>query len=92
MTNADQIREHMKVIGSDGQHIGTVDGIEGNKIILTKGDPSSGGQHHSIPMDMVGSVGKDDVRLNLPAEQVRQQWQVSGGVARGQASGGMSGS
>src|SRR5262249_1287795 len=73
-----QIREQMKVIGSDGQHVGTVDGIEGNSIILTKSDPASGGQHHSIPMDMVGSVGQDAIRLNLPAEQARQQWQVSG--------------
>jgi hypothetical protein len=81
----------MKVIGADGQHVGTIDGIEGNKTILTKSDTSSGGQHHSIPMDMVGNVGKDGVRLNLPAEQVREQGQVSGGVARGQAGDVMSG-
>ena len=40
-----EIKEHMKVIGKDGGHVGTVDGVEGNRIKLTKG---SDGQHHYI--------------------------------------------
>ena len=32
-----EIKEHMKVIGKDGGHVGTVDGVEGNRIKLTKG-------------------------------------------------------
>ncbi len=82
MMNTAQIKEHAKVVGSDGQHVGTVDAVEGEEIILTKSDPTSGGQHHSIPVDLVESVEQDSVRLNLPAHQVRQQWQVSEGTAR----------
>ena len=37
--------EHMEIKGSDGQHIGTVDRVEGNRIKLTKSDQASGGQH-----------------------------------------------
>jgi hypothetical protein len=81
MTNTEQIKEHMKVVGSDGQHVGTVDKIQGSTIILTKSDPTSGGQHHSIPINLIGSIERDAVRLNLPAEQARQQWQVSDGMS-----------
>jgi hypothetical protein len=33
-----QIKEHMEVVGSDGQHVGTVDGVEDDRIKLTKSD------------------------------------------------------
>lgn len=79
MTNTQEIKEHMKVVGSDGQHVGTVDKVQGSTIILTKSDPTSGGQHHSIPTNLIGSIEPDSVRLNLPAEQARQQWKVSDG-------------
>ncbi len=72
MKNASQIKEHMKVIGSDGQHVWTVDGVKGNKIILTKSKPTSGGQHHSISMVRLILSNKDIVRLNVTAEQARQ--------------------
>lgn len=88
MKNTAQIREHMEVIGSDGQHVGTVDKVNGNKIVLTKSDPTSGGQHHSIALDRVDTIEQDKLRLNVTAEQARQQWQVSGNEAQGQASGG----
>ena len=38
-----QIREHMEVVGSDEEHVGTVDKVAGDRIILTKSDPESGG-------------------------------------------------
>jgi hypothetical protein len=42
------IREHMEVLGSDGQHVGTVDHLEGaDKIKLTKHDAGDG-KHHYI--------------------------------------------
>ena len=45
------IKEHMEVLGADGKHVGTVDCTKGDdKIVLTKGDPQSGGQHHLIPV------------------------------------------
>ena len=85
MANASQIREHMKVVGSDGQHVGTVDKVEGDRIKLTKNDPEAGGQHRYISLDMVESVEQDAVRLNMTAEQARQQ--AMGGGSMGQAGG-----
>ena len=72
MANASQIREHMEVLGSDGQHVGTVDKVEGDRIKLTKNDPKAHGQHHYIALDTVESVD-DAVWLNLTAEQAQQQ-------------------
>lgn len=54
---------------------------------LTKNDPQAQGQHHYIPLDMVASVEQDAVRLNLSAEQARQQ--VMGGGSMGRAGGSM---
>jgi hypothetical protein len=68
-----QIREQMEVIGSDGQHVGVVDHLEGDQIKLARNDPGSGGQHHYVP---VGQVDAVVIRLAQPAEQVRQQWEA----------------
>lgn len=86
MANASQIKEHMEVVGSDGQHVGTVDRIEGDRIKLTKDDPHAQGQHTYLPLNAVASVEKNAVRLNMPAEQARQQ--AMRGTSKGQAGGG----
>ena len=38
MHDHSNIKEHMKVIGADGVHVGTVDHVEGERIKLTKTD------------------------------------------------------
>lgn len=85
MANASQIKEHMEVVGSDGQHVGTVDRVEGDRIKLTKDDPQAQGQHHYLPINTVASVDKDAVRLNMTADQARQQ--AMRGSSKGQAGG-----
>lgn len=80
MANASQIEEHMEVIGSDGEHVGTVDRVEGDRIKLTKNDSQAQGQHHYITLDAVSSVEQDAVWLNLTGEQARQQ-AMGGGTA-----------
>jgi hypothetical protein len=78
MQNQDQaqnIREQMKVIGSDRQPIGTVDKVEGDRIKLARNDPQAGGKHHYIPTDWVDSVQGQEVYLRQKAQEVRQQWQ-----------------
>lgn len=67
-------REQMEVVGSDGSHVGTVDGVRGDHIVLTKNDPNAGGAHHSIPCSWVESVD-DQVRLNISAEEAMKRWQ-----------------
>lgn len=52
MVDASEIKEHAKVIGADGVHLGTVDKVVGDRIKLTK-DDSSDGKHHYISMGLV---------------------------------------
>jgi hypothetical protein len=69
-----QIREHMEVVGSDEQHVGTVDRTAGDRLILTKSDPESGGVHHSLSCSEIDRVEGDRVILDLTAEQAKQRW------------------
>lgn len=72
-----QIKEHMEVLAADGQHVGTVDHMDGEKSIkLTKSDPSSGGKHHIIPIDWVDHVDSH-VHLKKNSRDVKAQWQAA---------------
>lgn len=68
-----KVNEHMDVVGSDGTHIGTVDKVQGDRIILTKNDPAAGGHHHSIPCSWIEEVA-DTVKVNKTAEEAKRQW------------------
>ena len=68
------IREHMPVIGSCGQRIGTVDRVEGSSIKFTKSAPAAHGEHRYIPLEWVASVD-ENVRLNKNREDVEREWQ-----------------
>ena len=72
---AQDIREHMKVVGSDRQPVGTVDKVEGDRIKLTRNDPQANGEHHYIPTDWVDSVEGQEVCLRQKAQEAREQWQ-----------------
>ncbi len=69
-----QIREHMDVVGNDDEHVGTVDKIAGDRIILTRSDPDSGGAHHSLSCSDVDRVEGDRVILDCPANEARRRW------------------
>jgi hypothetical protein len=71
---AQKIREHMEVLGSDGQHVGVVDGLEGkDRIKLTKQDPEADGLHHYIPMDWVDHVDAH-VHLKKSSHEAKREW------------------
>jgi hypothetical protein len=69
-----QVREHMEVVGDDEQHVGTVDRVAGDRIILTKSDPESGGVHHSLSCADIGRVESDRVFLDCSAEDAMKRW------------------
>jgi hypothetical protein len=69
-----QIREHMEVVGNDDQHVGTVDKVAGDRIILTKSDPESGGVHHSLSCSEIDRVEDDKVILDCSADKARERW------------------
>jgi outer membrane protein OmpA-like peptidoglycan-associated protein len=62
MVDRSQIRQHMDVIASDGERIGTVDEVEGERIKLTK-DASNDGKHHHVDLSDVYRVD-DHVHLS----------------------------
>lgn len=67
MTDTSMIREHMDAIRADGVHVGTVDGVEGDRIKLTKADGGMGsheGHHHFIPIGLVADIEGDSVLLS----------------------------
>lgn len=66
-------REHMEVVGSDGAHVGTVDHVRGDRILLTKTDKDAGGHHHSIPSRWIRNVG-DKVEISKTAEEAQAAW------------------
>jgi hypothetical protein len=74
-----QIREHFEVVGSDGQRIGTIDRVAGDRIILTKNDPEAGGVHHSLTCSDIERVEDNRVILGCSAEQAKQRWRNEDG-------------
>jgi hypothetical protein len=69
-----QIREHMEVVGNDDEHVGKVDRVAGDRIILTKSDPESGGAHHSLSCSDIDKVEGDKVILDCSSSQAKQRW------------------
>ena len=65
-----QVREHMEVVGSDEEHVGTVDCVRGDRIVLTKGD-SPDDRHHLISCARVDRLEGDRVILDQPASEAR---------------------
>ena len=57
-----RIKEHMEIADCNGQHVGTVDDVEGDNIKLTKSD-SGDDMHHFIAMSDVEKI--DDNRVYL---------------------------
>ncbi len=76
MAKFENIKEHMEVLGSDGQHIGTVDHLEGaDKLKLTKSD-SGDGKHHFISVDLIDKVDSQ-IHLKNAAKDVKAGWQTA---------------
>jgi len=72
-TSLGSVEEHMEVVGSDGSHVGTVDKVRGDRILLTKNDKDAGGVHHSIPSRWIQSVDTR-VTLSKSADEAKAAW------------------
>lgn len=68
-----QVREHADVVGSDGEHVGTVDRVRGDRVVLTKSD-SPDERHHSIPCTMLDRVEGDKIVLDTTAAEAKKRW------------------
>ncbi len=84
MFNVADIPEHAEIIGKDGRHVGTVDGVEGSRIKLTKADSQGvahAGHHHFIALDLVETVQDNRVHLSVSSQEAMSGEQEQSGKA-----------
>ena len=74
-TLTSRLAKDMEVVGSDGQHVGIIDHVDGAMMKLKRMDPASGGQHHLLPADLVTSVSADGkALLGIAAADAMKRW------------------
>lgn len=73
--NTQDIKEHMEVVGSDGEHVGIVDHLDGDRLKLTHHDSQADGKHHFLPLTTIASVG-EFVTLSMTADEATSQWEA----------------
>ncbi len=79
-----RIKQHMEVTDASGQHVGTVDEVDGDTIKLTRSD-SSDGQHHYLDFEAVDKVEDNRVYLKAgfaPQARVAEQQTQTGTQAQ----------
>ncbi|HEX4893939.1 MAG TPA: DUF2171 domain-containing protein [Hyphomicrobiaceae bacterium] len=69
------IFQQMDVIGSDGEHIGVVDALDGDRIKLSGDGRAGRDEARSIPLDWVEEVDDDCVFLLVSSAHVKQSWE-----------------
>lgn len=47
-----RLKEHMEVVDAAGQHVGTVDGVEDDRIKLTRSDSADNSHHYLAVADV----------------------------------------
>lgn len=82
---ARQIRGQMEVVGSDGDHIGVVNKVVGDRLDVAKDGPAADGAHQEPPLRAVISVDSK-VHLDRSASTAAQDWRPAsqgvGGASR----------
>ncbi|KRE21706.1 hypothetical protein ASE66_28070 [Bosea sp. Root483D1] len=74
MMHVQDIHEGLKVVGSDGGHVGSVDALVGQLLKLKKSDPASGGTHHFLDIGLIAEIENDTARLLVTADDAKQRW------------------
>ncbi|MFB9994273.1 DUF2171 domain-containing protein [Deinococcus oregonensis] len=64
-----QITEHLQVKDINGEHVGTVDHLDGDRIKLTKSD-SPDGEHHYVQLSDVRSADEVAVYLSKTRDEL----------------------
>ncbi len=71
-----RLAKDMEVVGSDGQHVGVIDHVDGDMIKLKRLDPAAGDRHHLIKVASVASVGAK-VLLKTTAKDAMARWTIA---------------
>ena len=83
MINESDIQEHADIVGSDGQHVGTVDRVEDGRIKLTKSDNAEAhsGHHHFIELAHVAQIDGGRVHLSVSGQDaIRGEEEQDGSI------------
>jgi hypothetical protein len=67
MLDKQQIKEHMEVTDSSGRHVGTVDCVKDDQLVLTRSD-SPTGTHRTLPLDEIDRIDGDKLCLKQGAQ------------------------
>lgn len=67
------IREKMVVVSSDGENLGTVDRVEGDRIKLATTGPSAPGEGPYVAVEQVELIEDDEVHLLTSAKAALHQ-------------------
>ena len=70
------IKEHQKILGADGTHVGTVDHLDGERIKMSRSD-SVDGQHHYLSTGLIASVDEEGVHLSANGAEAAQLFEES---------------
>ena len=71
------IQKHMEVVGSDGEHVGTIDRTESaERIVLAGDDAKADGKPHLISVDWISYIDSK-VHLNRPSARAFLEWRVA---------------
>jgi hypothetical protein len=81
MIQASQIREHMQVVGSDGQKLGSVERLDGSSRLKLAAVGTAGGNNF-IPLDWVASIEGQTLRLNKSSHDVHRELEQTGAARR----------
>ena len=60
------------MVDESGEHIGTVDKVRGEKVIMTKNDPEAGGVHRSFTCSLLERVEGNKVTLTGSKDNIRR--------------------
>jgi hypothetical protein len=71
MTEADIIKAHMEIIGSDGGHVGIVDSYDSERIKLAMTN-SEGGEHHYVQTAFVQNIRGNTITLTKSAAEAKE--------------------
>jgi hypothetical protein len=73
MVQVDAIREHMEIVGNDGEHVGIVVGIDPDGEIKISRSDTPDRLHHFLPLATVEFVD-DRVHLNRTSTRAMAEW------------------
>jgi hypothetical protein len=71
MVDFELAREHMEIVGSDGQHVGVLSRIGATELELAAGDPRKA--RPRVPNHVIESIDVV-IRLNTPARDAIRRW------------------